>query len=79
MRTTIVLNDGVYERVVSEAVRCFGSARKISAVINMALEEKLGAGTLPKKMTFKEFFGSGRGKLKKSAQEIKDELRDAWG
>jgi len=39
-RTTLVLNDKVYEKLVSESMRKYGSARNLSKVINDIVEEK---------------------------------------
>lgn len=39
-RTTLVLDDTVYEKLVSESMRKYGSARNLSKVINDMVEEK---------------------------------------
>ena len=39
-RTTLVLNDKVYERLVSESMKKYGSARNLSKVVNDMVEEK---------------------------------------
>lgn len=42
-RTTIILDDDVYERVVQESIRRYGTVRAISRVINELLRESLRA------------------------------------
>jgi len=76
MRTTINLDDEVYERVVAQAVKSFGSTKKISTVINMALKEKLGIKTATRNLAVKDIFGTV--KFKESTQKIKDGLRKGW-
>jgi predicted CopG family antitoxin len=39
-RTTLVLNDKVYEKLVSESMKKYGSARNLSKVVNDLVEEK---------------------------------------
>lgn len=42
-RTTVVLDDDVYEMLVQESIRRYGTARALSKVLNELLREKLGA------------------------------------
>ncbi len=44
-RTTLVLDDKVYERLVRESVSRYGTARNISKVVNDLVEEKAGGRT----------------------------------
>jgi predicted CopG family antitoxin len=39
-RTTLVLSDRVYEKLVSESMKKYGSARNLSKVVNDLVEEK---------------------------------------
>jgi predicted CopG family antitoxin len=39
-RTTLVLSDRVYEKLVSESMKKYGSARNLSKVVNDMVEEK---------------------------------------
>ncbi len=41
-RTTLVLDDRVYEKLVRESLSRYGSARKISKVVNELVEESSG-------------------------------------
>jgi hypothetical protein len=41
-RTTLVLEDKVYERLVRESLKRYGTARNISKVVNDMVEEKTG-------------------------------------
>lgn len=41
-RTTVVLDDDVYERLVEESVRRHGTARALSRVLNELLRDRLG-------------------------------------
>ena len=40
-RTTVILDDDVYERLVEESVRRYGSVRALSRVLNELLRERL--------------------------------------
>ena len=42
-RTTIMLEDEVYEKLVRESIRRYGSSRALSKVINELLKESLNA------------------------------------
>ncbi|MHC1601260.1 MAG: hypothetical protein ACXQTI_10965 [Candidatus Nezhaarchaeales archaeon] len=42
-RTTILLEDEVYEKLVRESIRRYGSSKAISKVINELLKESLNA------------------------------------
>ncbi len=42
-RTTILLEDEVYEKLVRESIRRYGSSKAISKVINELLKESLSA------------------------------------
>ena len=42
-RTTILLDDDVYEGVVRESIRRYGTAKAISKVVNELLRKALGA------------------------------------
>ncbi len=42
-RTTVILEDDVYERLVQESIRRYGTVRAISKVLNEILREKLSA------------------------------------
>ncbi|HID40876.1 MAG TPA: hypothetical protein EYP33_01835 [Pyrodictium sp.] len=42
-RTTVILEDDVYEKLVEESVRRYGTARAISRVLNELLREALRA------------------------------------
>jgi len=37
LKTTILIDDEIYKRVVEEAIRTYGSAKNISAVVNREL------------------------------------------
>jgi hypothetical protein len=39
-RTTLVLNDRVYERLVNESMKRYGSARNLSKIVNDMVEAK---------------------------------------
>ena len=41
MKTTIILEDAVYKKVVEEAVRKYGNTRSISTVVNDILKQTL--------------------------------------
>ena len=43
-RTTIILDDDVYKRLVRECVRVYGSTRALSRLINDLLRRALGEG-----------------------------------
>ncbi len=40
-RTTIIFDDDVYERIVQESIRRYGSTRALSRVVNELLRESL--------------------------------------
>ncbi|RLG85977.1 MAG: hypothetical protein DRO39_04310 [Thermoprotei archaeon] len=42
-RTTVILDYDVYEALVQESVRRYGTARALSRVLNELLRERLGA------------------------------------
>ncbi len=42
-RTTVILDDDVYEMLVQESVRRYGTARALSRVLNELLRERLSA------------------------------------
>jgi len=42
-RTTVVLDDDVYEMLVQESVKRYGTARAISRVLNELLRERLSS------------------------------------
>ena len=42
-RTTVILEDDVYKRLVQESIRRYGTARAISKVLNEILREELSA------------------------------------
>lgn len=42
-RTTVILDDDVYEALVRESVRRYGTARALSRVLNELLRERLSA------------------------------------
>jgi len=77
-RTTIILQDEIYREIVSEAVTEYGSTRKLSAVVNQLLGEKLSEKKQQRRPSLQEIFGSAKG-IKQTAQEFKEEMRDAWG
>ena len=42
-RTTVLLDDDVYERLVEESIRRYGTVRALSRVLNELLRESLSA------------------------------------
>jgi hypothetical protein len=44
-RTTLVLDDRVYAKLVSESMRKYGTARNLSKVVNDIVEERTGGKT----------------------------------
>ena len=42
-RTTLVLDDRVYEKLVEESMKRYGNARKLSQVVNDLVEQKAEA------------------------------------
>ena len=42
-RTTVILDDDVYEKLVRESIRRYGSTRALSRVLNELLRESLSA------------------------------------
>ncbi len=42
-RTTLILDDKVYEKLVKESLSRYGSARRISKVVNDLVQERTGA------------------------------------
>jgi hypothetical protein len=42
-RTTIILEDIVYERLIRESIKRYGTARALSKVLNELIKESLGS------------------------------------
>ena len=40
-RTTVILEDDIYEKLIQESIRRYGTARALSKVLNELLREKL--------------------------------------
>ncbi len=58
MRTTLILDDALYEKLVQKAVREKGSAKKLSATLNELLRKAFLREEVPESL-----FGSLRGKI----------------
>lgn len=43
MKTTILLDEQLYEKIVLESIKRFGNSKNISEVINQTLKERFGA------------------------------------
>ncbi|RLE92360.1 MAG: hypothetical protein DRN04_10455 [Thermoprotei archaeon] len=42
-RTTVILEDDIYEKLIQESIRRYGTAKALSKVLNELLREKLSA------------------------------------
>jgi len=42
-RTTVILEDDIYEKLIQESIRRYGTAKALSKVLNELLREKLNA------------------------------------
>lgn len=69
MRTTIYIDEKLYERLVRESVQRFGSTKKLSTVINMFLKEFLKS----KKSKEREDFHGIIGELDFDLKDLRDE------
>lgn len=58
MRTTVILDDAVYEKLVQRAVKEKGSAKKMSETLNEMLRRTFAREEVPENM-----FGSLKGKI----------------
>ena len=67
-RTTVILDDDVYERLVRERVRRYGTVRALSRVLNELLRESLGGGEELLQLIYSE-------KLAEVSQEELEEFR----
>ncbi len=71
-RTTVILDDDVYERLVRESVRRYGTVRALSRVLNELLRESLGGGGELLQLIYSE-------KLAEVSQEEFEEFRRQLG
>ena len=67
-RTTILLDDDVYEGVVRESIRRYGTAKAISKVVNELLRKALGARRELLELIYSE-------KVRELSQEELEEFR----
>ncbi len=76
MKTTILLEEAVYRRVVEEAVKKYGNTRNISSVVNDILKDAFFS---KKKRPTK--WSDIRGTLKTDipTQKLKDLAKEGWG
>ncbi len=71
-RTTVILDDDVYEMLVKESIRRYGTPKAISRVLNELLREGLQATSELVQLLYKE-------KLTWVSQESVEELRRELG
>ena len=73
VKTTVILDDEVYRRLVEESVRRYGSTKKLSFLINEKLREPRGGQARPpaRRMTVR----LGR---RVTAKELEAEIARAW-
>lgn len=50
MKTTVIIKDGLYARLVQEAVSKYGSTKKISVTLNNVLEDHFRTDSAPKNL-----------------------------
>ena len=74
VKTTIILEDELYRKVVKEAVDVHGSARNISTVINAKLREAFGKKKLDN--PWRELWGTLKTDV--PTQKLKDLAREGW-
>jgi len=67
-RTTILLDDDVYEGIVRESIRRYGTAKAISKVVNELLRRALGARRELLELIYSE-------KVRELSQEELEEFR----
>ncbi len=67
-RTTVILEDDIYERLVKESIRRYGTARALSKVLNELLRESLSGESELIQMIYSE-------KLAEVSQEEFEEFR----
>lgn len=67
-RTTVILEDDIYERLVKESIRRYGTARALSKVLNELLRESLSGESELIQLIYSE-------KLAEVSQEEFEEFR----
>ena len=67
-RTTVILEDDIYERLVKESIRRYGTARALSKVLNELLKESLSGESELIQLIYSE-------KLAEVSQEEFEEFR----
>jgi hypothetical protein len=72
VKTTIILDDWLYKRLVSEAVEKYGSTRKLSLLINQKLKE---ANHMPKKKQKRVTFKLG---YKLTEKKLEEAIEKGW-
>lgn len=80
VKTTILLDDDLYRRAVSESVRRYGNTRSLSVVINELLRGAM-SGNAKSKGNLSELWGllnDCRPKSKLTTQELKNLARAGW-
>ncbi len=75
MKTTIILEDAVYKKVVEEAVRKYGNTRSISTVVNDILKQTLLKRKEPQ--GWQDVWGILKTDI--PTQKLKDMAREGWG
>jgi len=77
MKTTIILEDAVYKKVVEEAVRKYGNTRSISTVVNEILKQTLLKPKSKEPQTWADVWGTFKSDV--PTQKLKDMAREGWG
>ncbi|MBI2445230.1 hypothetical protein HYV43_02470 [Candidatus Micrarchaeota archaeon] len=77
MKTTIILEEAVYRKVVEEAVRKYGNTRSISTVVNDILKHALFKAKTSEPKTWRDVWGTF--KTDTPTQKLKDLAREGWG
>ncbi len=77
MKTTIILEDAVYKRVVQEALRKYGNTRSISTVVNDILKQTLLKSKPNEPKTWRDVWGTFESDI--PTQKLKDLAREGWG
>jgi predicted CopG family antitoxin len=74
VKTTVMLDDDLYRRLVKESIEKYGSTKKLSKLINEKLRERRGGAAAPphKRLTMR----LGR---KLTEKELEDQIEASWG
>ncbi|HLD75818.1 MAG TPA: hypothetical protein VI874_02275 [Candidatus Norongarragalinales archaeon] len=77
MKTTILLEEAVYRRVVEEAVKKYGNTRSISTIVNEILKQALLKSKSKKPTRWSDLWGTLKTDI--PTQKLKDLAREGWG